>query len=525
MTSIDCDVLVIGSGAAGSVLAATLAELTPLRIVVVERGGYFGREAMVQRERPMMQRLYADGGARTTDDGAIAVRGGECVGGGTTVNVALCLDPVPRIWDGWRRERHLTGFSFDRDASDHGVAGLNMAACLTEVRARLNVHAPDDAEVNENNRLFARGCRAAGIGTRKFELNMRGCVGCGFCFAGCAIDAKQGTMVTYLRDAVARGVTLVHHCAIEAIDFGGEGDARRAVGARGRIAATREGSRPNTMPEGPVRFRAGLVIVSAGAIESPALLQRSGHPDPHGRIGRGLVLHPSLGIVGIFDHDVVASEGIEGTMYSDHFVAEHGFFLQCLFAPLGAGAATLPGMGPEHFELMRQARRLGTFGIMLLDSVADANRVVWDGALERACILYRLSPADRARLRFGAEKGVGVMFAAGAREVLLPSEEPLPPLETPRFKDRSQAALCRHLQLGPATVLGSSHCQGTAKMGEDPTTSVVNSRCESHQVRNLVVCDSSAFPSSCGANPMLSIMTLARYQGRRLAAERARYGL
>ena len=117
------------------------------------------------------------------------------------------------------------------------------------------------------------------------------------------------------------------------------------------------------------------------------------------------------------------------------------------------------------------------------------------------------------------------MFAAGAREVLLPSEEPLPPLDTPWFTDRSQAALCRQLRFDDATVLGSSHCQATAKMGEDPATSVVDSRCESHQVRNLIVCDSSSFPGSCGANPMLSILTLARYQGRRLAAERARYGL
>ena len=62
-------------------------------------------------------------------------------------------------------------------------------------------------------------------------------------------------------------------------------------------------------------------------------------------------------------------------------------------------------------------------------------------------------------------------------------------------------------------------------MGADPATSVVDARCESHQVRNLIVCDSSSFPGSCGVNPMLSILTLARYQGRRLAAERARYGL
>jgi choline dehydrogenase-like flavoprotein len=523
--TIDCDVLVIGSGAAGSVLAATLAELTGLRIILVERGGYFGREAMTQHEWQMSQRLYAGGGTRTTEDGAIAVRGGECVGGGTTVNVALCLDPVPRVWEGWRRDRGLTGFSFDRDASDHGVSRLNMAACLAEVRARLNVHEPDDAEVNENNRLFARGCRAAGVGVRKFELNMRGCTGCGFCFAGCDTDAKQGTMVTYVRDAVANGVTLVHHCAIEALDFAGDGAGRRAVGAHGRIAPTRPGSRPNSLPEGPVRFTAKLVIVSAGAIESPALLQRSDHPDPHGTIGRGLVLHPSLGIVGVFDHDVVASAGIEGTMYSDHFAAAHGFFLQCLFAPLGAGAATLPGFGPAHFELMRRVRRLATFGAMLLDTVGADNRVVWDAAAGRTRIHYRLSPADRKRLAFAAEKSVEVMFAAGAREVLLPSEEPLPALATPWFTRPSQAALCRGLRFDDRTVLGSSHCQGTAKMGADPATSVVDARGESHQIRNLIVCDSSVFPGSCGVNPMLSILTLARYQGRRLVAERARYGL
>jgi choline dehydrogenase-like flavoprotein len=523
--TIDCDVIVIGSGAAGSVIAATLAELTGLRVILVERGGYFGREAMTGREWQMSQRLYAEGGTRTTDDGAIAVRGGACVGGGTTVNVALCLDPVPRVWDGWRRDRGLTGFSFDREASDYGVPGLNMAACLAEVRARLNVHEPADAEVNDNNRLFARGCRASGIGVRKFELNMRGCVGCGLCVAGCATDAKQGTMVTYVQDAVAAGVTLVHHCAVDEIDFEGDGAARRAVGAHGRIVATRDGSRPNTLPAGPVRFRARLVIVSAGAIESAALLQRSGHPDPHGTLGRGLILHPSLGIVGVFDHDVGGSAGIEGTMYSDHFVAGHGFFLQCLFAPLGAGAATLPGFGAAHFELMRRVRRLGTFGVMLLDSVGPDNRVAWDPALGRARVFYRLSPEDRARLAFAAEQSVQVMFAAGAREVLLPSEEPLPPLDTPWFADRSQAALCRQLRFGDATVLGSSHCQATAKMGEDPATSVVSSRCESHQIRNLIVCDSSSFPGSCGVNPMLSILTLARYQGRRLAAERARYGL
>ena len=228
-----------------------------------------------------------------------------------------------------------------------------MAACLAEVRARINVHAPDDAEVNENNRLFARGCRAAGIGRAQIRAQHARLRRLRFLRRRLRLPTpSRERWSPTCRTRSRAGVTLVHHCAVDAIDFEGEGDARRAVGAHGRIAPTRDGSRPNTLPAGPVRFRARLVIVSAGAIESPALLQRSGHPDPHGTIGRGLVLHPSLGIVGIFDHDVVGSAGIEGTMYSDHFVAGHGFFLQCLFAPLGAGAATLPGFGPEHFDAL-----------------------------------------------------------------------------------------------------------------------------------------------------------------------------
>jgi choline dehydrogenase-like flavoprotein len=525
MRQLDCDVLIVGSGAAGAVLAATLAERTKLRIVLLERGGHFGRESMTQNEWEMSERLYAEGGMRRSEDGAAAVRGGECVGGGTTVNVALCLDPVPRVWSGWQRDFGLTGFSFDPQASDYDVEGLNMTSCLAEVKSRLNIHEPEDAEVNDNNRLFAEGCRALGIRARKFELNMRGCVGCGFCFAGCAYDAKQGTLVTYVPDAIARGVQLVHHCEVERLEFDERDGAPQVVGALARISPTREGSRPNSLPVGEVRFRARLVIVSAGAIGSPALLHRSHHPDPSDVLGRGLVIHPSLPVIGVHEQKVTNVTGIEGTMYSDHFVESHGFLMECLFAHPSTGAALLPSFGPEHFELMKKLPHVTGFGSMLLDSSVPENRVVWNESERRPAIHYRLPSDDRPRFRFAVQKGVEVMFASGAKEVLLPSEERLGPLELPRFKNAAEAVHCQSLAFArDATILAGSHCQATVKMGADPKNSVVNSRCESHQVRNLLVCDGSSFPGSCGANPMVSILTLARYQGRRIAAELSRYG-
>ena len=102
MRTIDADVLIIGSGAGGGVMAGTLSELMPGKsIVIAEKGGYFGAEYFNQREWDM-RHIYADKGRRTTADGAVAVRSGECVGGGTTVNVALCHDPLPQVWSGWR---------------------------------------------------------------------------------------------------------------------------------------------------------------------------------------------------------------------------------------------------------------------------------------------------------------------------------------------------------------------------------------------------------------------------------------
>ena len=142
MRTLEADVVIVGSGAAGATFAATLAERLKRRIVLLERGGHFGREFFNQREWDMTQALYAEKGARTTEDGAIPVRGGQCVGGGTTVNVALSFDPLERVWNSWRASVGLEGFSFDAQANDYGVPGLNMPGCLAEVRKRMTCTFP-----------------------------------------------------------------------------------------------------------------------------------------------------------------------------------------------------------------------------------------------------------------------------------------------------------------------------------------------------------------------------------------------
>jgi choline dehydrogenase-like flavoprotein len=518
MTSLNCNVVVIGSGAAGATFAATLAERGVKDIVLLEKGAHYDKTFFNQNELDMSV-LKADRGARLTANGAIPVQSGECVGGGTTINYALCFDPVAAVWQRWRHEYGVEEFSFSETASDYGIPGLNMASALRDVRRRANIGLPVRPP-NDNNRLFRSGAERRGIAVKPFELNMEGCVGCGFCGSGCAYDAKRGTLVTYVPDALGLGVRLIHHCDVENLLIESDAGSPAIAGVTATVRPTVRGSLPNSVPAGPLAVRARLVVLAAGAAASPAILQNSGVPDPDDQIGRGVVLHPSLPIAGIFGQPLVNYRDITGIYYSDEFRDSHNIMLECLFDQPIDTALALPGFGREHFDLMMDYSKLAGFGIMLIDQSRSRNRVTWDASASKPIIDYQLADSDKERLRFGAQMGVEVMFAAGARRVFLTSTERLATLPQPMFTEASQAKECNGLQFMPyLTLLASAHIQASTKMGSAASGAFANSRGESYHVRNLIVCDSSSFPTSCGANPMVSIMTLARYQALRVAAE------
>ncbi len=522
---LDCDIAIIGSGAAGGVLASTLAEKTDKKIILLEKGGFYKGPTFVQEELGA-RHLFSDKGTRGCKDGSMPVRGGECVGGGTTVNVALCFNPVDSVWNRWKHQYGINNFSFNEKSNDYGIIGLNMIKALQHVRGRINIHETPDEMVNDNNRLFAEGCRTEGITHKKFELNMKDCIGCGFCTLGCKYDRKMGTMLTYIQDAIENGVEVIHNCHIEKIKYSGKNEFKKAVGLEGKIKTAHSKSLSNNYPNGHISISAKLIIISSGAVESPSLLMRSNHPDPNKVIGRGLVLHPSLPIIGLQKKELINYRGITGSMYSDHFYESHGFYFECLFGHPIYAAGIMPGFGTSHFEMMTKYRQVSGFGVMLVDSPIKQNKVLWNSHTQKPEIFYRLTDSDKERLRFAAIKGVEIMFGSGASDVMLPSEEPIGPLPKAHFRKKKEAQYCNELKFLPhQTTITSAHCQSTVSMGEDHKTGILNSRCESKYIKNLMVCDSSSFPDSCGANPMVSIMTMARYQGIRVANELARYDL
>jgi choline dehydrogenase-like flavoprotein len=222
----------------------------------------------------------------------------------------------------------------------------------------------------------------------------------------------------------------------------------------------------------------------------------------------------------IFARPLVNYRDITGIYYSDALRDSHKIMLECLFDQPIDTALALPGVGLEHFALMKHYANLAGFGAMLIDQPQSRNRVRWDPLTGKPVITYQLAESDKARLRFGARTSVEIMFAAGAERVFLTSTERLRSLSRPMFTDIAQAVECDALQFAPyETLLASAHIQASTKMGSAASGAFANSRGEAHRVKNLMVCDASSFPTSCGANPMVAIMTMARYQGLRVAAE------
>src|SRR6266581_4175003 len=141
------DVCIIGSGAAGAVLAKERVE-AGRSVVLLERGGYYEGSDMNQRDLDMMPLLWKNGGFNFDDNLRIAIAQGSCLGGSTIINDAVCFDPPLRVISEWR----TLGVDFtDREWTDH-TARVNRILQVTEV---------SEEELNRNNRMVRQGSKAS----------------------------------------------------------------------------------------------------------------------------------------------------------------------------------------------------------------------------------------------------------------------------------------------------------------------------------------------------------------------------
>lgn len=478
------EVCVIGSGGGGAVAAAVLAE-AGRRVVVLEQGHHWTRADFTQREDEMLPRLFEEAGQRQTTDGAVTILQGRNVGGSTVHNLCYAFATPAEILALWREE--------------HGLPELepgSLDASTARVEAGLKVKPIRPDEVNELNRIVRRGAEKLGYSGFVTRHNREGCVQAGYCILGCSYDAKQSMLVTYVPRAEAAGARLYSSARAERIEARGDAGFRvtgHAVDGAGR-------------PGAPFEIEARAVVLCAGAVASPDLLQRSGLGGP--AVGRHLHLHPSVLVSGVFDEPFHPYRGIPQSYYIDEFIdlardPHRGTILMPITGFPALMASQLPGFGREHSRRMRDFAR--SAGLLALLHDQSEGSVSPGGSFSRPEIRYELTPDDARQLAQGLVHCAEVLFAAGARRVLVPYLED--PLELGPGDDLAEIAR-RGVRAG-AIPIASTHPQSTCRMGSDPRTSVVDAWGELHDTPNLFVADMSVFPTSLGAPPQITTAALA----------------
>jgi choline dehydrogenase-like flavoprotein len=491
VTDLDVDAVVVGTGAGGGMALRELAR-AGLSVVALEQGPDVGPRDFDQREDKMIPLLFQQGGGRTTADLAIRVLGGRGVGGSTIHNTNLCKRTPDEVLDLWARKYGV-----------ENAGPKEMAASFETVETDLSVTRIPDDDVNANNDVLRRGVLALGWKGGVLAHNRVGCVKSGFCELGCAYDAKQNAAKVLVPQAKAAGATVRASVDVRRVTF-----ANGAITGVEAVAA--DGS--------PIVVRARVVVLAGSAIGSAAVAKRSGLPDPHGVLGTGLRMHPGAVVAGTFADPIDGHHGIPQSyecteMLSFDEGAEKRTWIVPAFAhPVGT-AATLPGFGAAHMKAMRDYRHLAVLTAMLHDESSGEIELDEDGEPR---IHYRLIERDRAALARGLVACARLMFAAGAREVTIPS---IPPVRLRSAKELD--GLDTSFVRPHGVPMSAVHPMGTMRMGKDPRSSVVASTGEHHQVRGLFVLDGSLFPTSIGGPPQISIYAFAHHLSRH-AIDRAR---
>jgi choline dehydrogenase-like flavoprotein len=498
--SLSCDVCVVGSGASGAVLAYELCA-KGLSVVMLEEGGHHARQEFDMSEERAYRNLYQELGNRTTTDRSISILQGRCVGGGTTVNWCSTFRTPPKILKHWH------------DA--HGVQGLSEEALLPHfetIERRLSVAEWPLELINRNNRILWEGLGKLGYQRGLIRRNVFRCANLGYCGLGCPIDAKQSALVTFIPDAVDRGLSL--YTSARAVSVEHEG--RRATGVRAEML------HPVTQrPTGAtLRVSAKVVALSCGALNSPALLLRSGLLGG-GRVGRRTFLHPVVVMLAEFEEPVEPFSGAPQSVYSHHFLergpGKMGFFLEVPpIHPLLA-ATTVQGFGRAHREWMERLPFLQACIALGVDGLLpeeEGGTVRLDSSRgDRLDFEYPLEALHWEAFREACKQMARIQFAAGAKRVASLHSEPRVLL--------SEADLPK-LDAAPWEKLGvrvmTAHQMGGCAMGADARVSVLDSQLRYRGLDNLFVVDGSALPTGLGVNPQLTLFGLARWGAAHVAS-------
>jgi choline dehydrogenase-like flavoprotein len=521
--TMDADAVVVGSGAGGGVVAAALARAG--RAVVVLEAAQFADEAsMPSDELAAYERLYLNSGLVTTWDGSVTLLAGAAVGGGTLINWMTCLPAPEWVREEWRRA--------------HGIDELDGSPWDDDVRSiEAELEVTEATSIPPKDAAILRGAAALGWEAAPVRRNATTCDDCGRCPFGCRRGTKRSGLRVHLEQAHAANARIVTGARATRFLM----DGGRAAGVEANVVWTdRETGEP--LVDGPgsvvgrtrrLIVRAPVVVLAAGALRTPAVLQASGLEHP--AIGHHLRIHPVSLVAGLFAEPIDMWRGTMQAARSFEFArprsGNNGYVIESAPGHPGLLALALPWEGTDqHADIMLSGRRIGPFIAITRDGGQGRTRLTRAGNVR---IDYRLDAVGVTTLRHAAVSLARLARAAGALQIVAVGTPPVwhgqhgfaPGREAAafaRFEERLASLDFRPNRGG----VFSAHQMGTARMGADPRAHVCDLRGRvrvrggaDEVVSGLYVADGSLFPTGLGVNPMVTVMALARRVSRTILAE------
>jgi choline dehydrogenase-like flavoprotein len=467
------EVVVVGSGAGGGVVAGELAELGH-SVLLLEAGGHYTAADFVRWESkaahdiwwPLRFAFPAGDPGR----GPIAMIAGRCVGGGTTINTNVALRARQRELDKWQAASGVRFTTADLDPY------------YERVERYLGVRDRYDWDWKPCVQTVKRGFQAVGARLEPVRAYVdENCMQCGSCLQGCPTNAGKSTLNTYIhRNWLTGALALRADASARRVLIEDRGEGPEATGVE-------------YVDPGGARHRveAQVVVLAAGALNTPQILLRS--ELPNSMIGRNLGFHPGQFVFGLFDEPQDAHMVAPITSHCSEFAADDagGFVIEAVTVqdPIGFTVSLCDENGPMWGQPLVEAARGYRHWVGLLNMSNDDNNgtvlVEPDGS-ERFVSDFQHVELERIDGAFALSRRV--LEGAGAKRILWSS-------------------------------LATTHMQGSCRMGADPSSSVVDSNGESHDVRRLYVGDGSAIPRTLSVNPSLTIMALASRLAEHLHAD------
>jgi hypothetical protein len=523
--------LVVGSGPGGATVAHQLREAGK-RVVLIEKGPWVIWGSMDTRSYPRL--MFQQDRAATSDNGII-LRSGETMGGGTTVNIDLAFSPLEATVQArigkWKKKKLIDPRFYTQE---------DLSAAYQWVRQKIETRQLSQSELNQDNKVLWDGAEAFGVDPKLYHLNRYRVD-----YSPSPVDDKRDAAKQLILPAAmdaANPLSVIPDALVGEVLFEPVPGSQnlRATGVRLTLNApwTEYG---NTIVDPcklaipantTVTCLAENVVLAAGTIGTTRILLNTAkkHPEVNNpQIGKGLILHHSLPLIGVFDEQINLLEGLDSATFVDAFGVVPGFIFETMGGLPAYGAVLIPGNGKQVYENLTNFNMSAGFGVMLVDTPSDNNCITLNNAGEPV-LHYALSECDKRRFQTGAAVGIRMMFLAGAKKVIVPSNEnflnqkDFDPMQGVYLTDIEQADLVQqHLNFIPnRTVLTAAHIQAADKIGPSPDIAVVSTRqrvwnvITREEVPNLYVMDSSIFPTSVGANPMQSIYTFAKIFAGRL---------